>query len=245
MQRLTDAVAQGDDEPDDQEQPEPAPVPGPPAPAVRGGGGMVDWWNARNAGEDEKPEKPAAGPCAHPNPHAVRARPTGQLIAFWCADCQTQLAIPDDYDELADVADGEGDADGEVPAKVRRQWSMRGSGKKTYNRPVHGTGTSPKKSLIEAWGGLRPATRHGLYNGTSLAIAWQLNIPQFFTQETAYLVHAHHSWTSFEVCIWYGVAIAIWAFDHHTRNWLPPFALLARMPLISLVVGVLLYGNPL
>ena len=71
-----------------------------------------------------------------------------------------------------------------------------------------------------------------------------MGVPQFFTHETAYLVHTYGSWTSFYVVIWYGVAAGIWVIDHRTRDWLPPFALLGRMPLVSLVVGVLLYGNP-
>jgi hypothetical protein len=200
---------------------EPAPIPRPaPAARVRGGARLPDWWAPKKPlGEDEPAED---SPADDEHEHG------------------------DHEHEHADEDEDAGDEDGPVrKAAPGRRWSMSGSGKKTYNRPVYGTSTSPKKSLMEAWGGLRPATRHGLYNGTALAIAWQFNVPQFFTQETAYLVHTHHSWTSFEVCIWYGVAIAICALDHRTRNWLPPFALLARTPLISLVVGVLLYGNPL
>jgi hypothetical protein len=244
LQRLADATKPGEPE---GHEPVPAPA---PAPLVRGGAGMVDWWAARNAGE-----------CKHPNPRTVQVGSTA--VPYWCPDCKTELHldVPHDEPKAAKAApepaeagpddQGQGHDEpehidgGEKKTAASRRWSMRGSGKKTYNRPVYGGGTSPQKSLMEAWSGLRPATRHGLYNGTALAIDWQLNVPQFVTDETAYLVHTYHSWTHPYVCIWYGVAAAICTLDHRTRNWLPPFALLARIPLISLVVGVLLYGNSL
>lgn len=207
-------------------------------------------------------EPPAGVPmpakeCEHPTPHEVRNKVTGQLVAYWCADCETQLGVPDDYDELADVTDGdgeegdggEGDEDGKpvdkVPASIRHRWSMRGNGKKTYARPVYGkTSDERKKSGIEAWTGLPKKTRHLLYNGTALGAGFWIGVPQFFTAEVAYLVDTYGSWTDFYVCIWYGVAAGIWVIDYRTRNWFPPFALAARIPLVSMIVGVLLYGNP-
>ncbi|MGC5004823.1 hypothetical protein [Streptomyces sp. DT203] len=146
-------------------------------------------------------------------------------------------------DDEEDEEDGEEDVD-KVPARIRRGWSMRGSGKRVYSRPTYNRGKSPQNSLIEAWTGMRPLTRHGFYNGDTLALGFSLGVPQFFTAETAYLAATYDSWTDFYVCIWYGVAVAIWMLDQRTRNWLPPVALAARVPLVSVIVGVLLYVTP-
>ncbi|MGW6391160.1 hypothetical protein ACWFR1_11785 [Streptomyces sp. NPDC055103] len=206
---------------------------------------------------DSTPRHVPASQCEHPAPHEVRNKVTGQLVAYWCADCETQLDVPDDYDELTDVTDtdgkegdgGESDEDGKpvdkVPASIRHRWSMRGNGKKTYSRPVYGkTSDERKKSGIEAWTGMPKKTRHLLYNGAALGAGFWIGVPQFFTAEVAHLVDTYGSWTDFYVCIWYGVAAGIWAIDYRTRNWFPPFALAARIPLVSMIVGVLLYGNP-
>lgn len=197
------------------------------------------------------PRAPASAPaeaCEHPDPHEVRAKPTGTLVAYWCADCETQLDVPADYDELEDIEkeDGEGNDEdgGTVPTSIRQRWSIRGHGK-TYSRPVYGKdSTAQKKSLIDAWTGMPKKTRHLLYNGTALAAGYYLGVPQFFTDEVAYLVTAYGSWTDFYVCIWYGVAVGIWVLDFRTRGWFPVFSWATRIPLVSMIVGVLLYGNP-
>ncbi|MGW3691901.1 hypothetical protein [Streptomyces sp. NPDC005125] len=185
------------------------------------------------------------GAARAPHPHAVHASLTGELVVYWCEDCETQLPVPDgmEDDDEEDEEGGEEDVD-KVPARIRRGWSMRGSGKRVYSRPTYNRGKSPKNSLIEAWTGMRPLTRHGLYKGGALALGFSLGVPQFFTAETAYLAATYDSWTDFYVCIWYSVAVAIWMFDQRTRNWLPPVALAARVPLVSMIVGVLLYGTP-
>ncbi|WP_199570573.1 hypothetical protein [Streptomyces murinus] len=253
LQRLNDAIspAEPDDEPaDDEALAEPDAEPAVPAQPVRGGARLPDWRAPLRDIldlEKEREEKEArrsadsdAEPCDHPNPHAVHARPTGELVAYWCEDCETQLEVPDPDEEEGD----EEEADGGVSAKIRRYWSLRGNGAKVYARPTYREPKAPKQSLLEAWAGMRPTTRHGLYNGTALAIGFALGVPQFFTAETAYLVETYHSWTAFYVVIWYGVALGIWMFDRKSRSWLPPFALMARVPLVSLVIGVALYGNP-
>ncbi|MDX2732906.1 hypothetical protein [Streptomyces sp. PA03-2a] len=246
IQRLNSSttVAEPDDT-DDADETGTEPVVTVPAQPVRGGSRLPNWWEPKRDVVDLDKHAPEEEPCQHPHPHAVHARLTGQLVAYWCEDCDTQLPVfedteDDEYEEAQEDEEG-GD---KVPPRLRRVWSMRGSGKRVYSRPTYNRGKSPRRSLAEAWNGMSPLTRHGLYNGSALALGWSLGVPQFFTAETAYLAATYDSWTDFYVCVWYGVAIAIWMFDQRTRNWLPPLALAARMPLISLIVGVLLYGNP-
>ncbi|RPK58103.1 hypothetical protein EES44_24535 [Streptomyces sp. ADI96-15] len=226
------------------EEPEEAPEAAPAAtipqqPKTLGIGDRApNWW---------EPKPVIAAACQHPNPHEVRAKPTGQLVAFWCADCETQLDVPEDYDELEDVAKegGNGEGDGQAPAAVRRRWGVRGTGEKTYKRPVYGKdSTAQKKALIEAFTGLSPKAKHLLYNGTALGAGFWIGVPQFFTDEVAYLAATYDSWTEFYVVIWYGVALAIALLDFRTRGWFPLFAWTARIPLVSMIIGVLLYGTP-
>ena len=121
---------------------------------------------------------------------------------------------------------------------------LYGSGKKQYARPVYAQRSAPKQSLLEWWGSMRPTTRHGLYNGAALGIGLWVGVPQFFTAEVAHLVTTYHSWTAFYVWFWYFVAASIWALDYKSRSWLPPLAFLARVPLVSMIIGALLYGGP-
>ncbi|MFC8886584.1 hypothetical protein [Streptomyces cinereoruber] len=205
---------------------------------------------------------PAASLCSHPAPHAVRAQPTNKLVAFWCEDCATQLEVPESYDELAAVTeapesptedpeeaeeDGGGEESGKgiakVPAAIRARWNGTFGGK-VYSRPAYRSGPTPKLSLVQIWGQTSPKTRHLLYNGTALGIGAWFGVPQWFTAEVAYLDATYDSWTEPYVCLWYGIAVGIWAIDHRTGRWLPPFALIGRIPLVSMIVGVLLYGTP-
>ncbi|WP_284576728.1 hypothetical protein [Streptomyces sp. 2P-4] len=231
--------------------------------ALRVGDRAPNWWEPKPiiSADDPPPrdtivwrngrpyDVPAPAPkmCDHPEPHAVRSRPDNRLVAFWCADCETQLPVPDDFDELDDETaedDGDGEqADGDpVPEKVRRRWGLRGNGTKDYNRPAYAKKVE-KQSLVDWWNGRDRRTAWLLYNGTALAAGFSIGVPQFFTAEVAYLAATYDSWTDFYVCVWYGVAAGIWVWDHRSRTWFPPFALAARIPLISMVVGSLLYGT--
>lgn len=252
-----------EDQDDAEPQPEPEPTAAPAAAAPgRRGDRLPDWWAPKpelgaDAAGEGTPTAPPAKECQHLNPHAVRAHPTGQLVAYWCLDCDTQMTVPDDYDELDDITgDEDGDDGGEggeerrivdkVPAAIRQHWEQFcGTGSKSYSRPAYPTQlASPKKSLIDAWAGMSPKLKHLLYNGTALGVGFWFGVPQWFTAEVAYLAATYDSWTDFYVCIWYGVAGAVWALDHRTRRWFPLFAWGARIPLVSMITGVLLYGIP-
>ncbi|MFC9341443.1 hypothetical protein ACFT0G_25440 [Streptomyces sp. NPDC057020] len=198
------------------------------------------------------PARPSGKPCDHPEPHDVRSKVNGQLLAFWCAECETQLEVPEDYDELSDVTGDESGGDDresvdKVPPSIRQRWgqSLRGTGSKNYNRPVYGKDSAArKKSLLEAWTGMPQKTRHLLYNGSALGAGFYLGVPQFWTEEVAYLVATYDSWTAFYVCIWYGVAAALVLLDYRTRSWFPVFSWATRIPTVSMIVGALLYGTP-
>ncbi|MFC8723710.1 hypothetical protein [Streptomyces bacillaris] len=269
MKRLkeTGAVPAADCEETEEEKPTvPAPAlakPVPPAQptTLRIGERPRSWWEPKPIiSADEPPVGPAItwrdgkpyyvpAPepkvCTHPEPHAVRSRPDNKLVAYWCANCSTQLPVPDDFDELEEVADGDGEQSeegDEVPATVRRRWGLRGSGIKQYERPTF-VKKVERQSLVDWWNGRTRQSRWLLYNGLALAGGFALGVPQFFTDEVAYLAATYDSWTDFYVVVWYGVALGIWMWDYRSRTWFPLFALAARIPLISMVVGSLLYGT--
>ncbi|MFE4960830.1 hypothetical protein ACFRCW_44710 [Streptomyces sp. NPDC056653] len=174
IQRLNSAATPA--EPDDTDETSAAPAATIPAQPVRGGGRLPNWWEPKRDVvdlDDVAKDAPEEGPCEHPHPHAVHASLTGELVAYWCEDCEAQLPVPDgmeDGDE-EDEEDGEEGVD-KVPARIRR-----GSGKRVYSRPTYNRGKSPKNSLIEAWTGMRPLTRHGLYKGGALALGFSLGVP--------------------------------------------------------------------
>ncbi|MFF3730402.1 hypothetical protein ACFYXM_08815 [Streptomyces sp. NPDC002476] len=243
----------------------PMPTEPPPMPAARvGRAARTDDHHVPNWWEQDKTQLTTPGPapksCTHANPHEVRNKLTGELIAYWCADCETQLEVPDDYDELTEVTEatdeeGDGGEAGEddqpidkVPPTIRQRWrqGIQGAGEKSYARPKYTRPSdAPRKSLIDAWKGRSETSKHLLYNGTALAAGWYLGVPQFAAKEVDYLVNTYDSWTHPYVCIWYGVAVGVWALDHRTRTWFPLFALVTRMPLVSMIVGAPLYGTPL
>lgn len=247
------APAEADDEAGEQpeaapapEQPgsDPDPAPADPKQAAPSRASSADWW---------PPKKPAA-----PQKKQDEAEESGSS-----GDDQDDEDPDDDEDDDQDHVEDDEDDEGEnddggsgggqgsgrnfgfLPAPVaRRRWSMSGSGRKVYSRPSYGHGRTPVASLIEAWAAMRPATRHLLYNGAAFGLGYYLGAPQLVTRETAYLAATYDSWTDPYVCIWYGVIVAIWALDQRTRSWFPLFALLTRIPLISVITGVLLYGTP-
>jgi hypothetical protein len=265
LQRLADAANPGAPEyqepaPEPAAEPEPVPAAVPPQP-VRGGARLPDW---------RKPPGPLPRPdeegCKHPNPRTFKVGST--TVPYWCPDCRTELHLdvpadepkttkaepkpadvdPDDEgqeDEEQDQAEGaeEGDEAGEW-ARPRRRWDPRGSGRKQYLRPAYSTRPAPRQSLIQWWMGISGPSRWLLYNGTALAGGFTVHVPQFFTHEVAFLVAHHHSWTDLYVCFWYGVAALVLFIDRKTRAWVWPFALAGRVPLISMIIGALLYGTP-
>ncbi|WP_030672344.1 hypothetical protein [Streptomyces sp. NRRL B-1347] len=247
-----DARPVGHSAPQPEGAPDPEPPAAPPATGPAPGPATTDrippWWapkpplSAEPPGEQhEEVAKEGAPACSHPEPHPVRARPTGELVAYWCSDCETQLEVPDGYTD--DEDQGDETADGRVPALLRRHWTLRGSGK-TYRRPSYRKPRpAPRQSLIDWWQGLDRRTCWFLYNGTAITAGFALGVPQWFTAETAYLAATSDSWTDPGAFAGYVITLGVWMWDYRTRGWIPPFALPARIPLASLLVGVPLYGT--
>jgi len=131
------------------------------------------------------------------------------------------------------------DQDDEPEPRLR--WDPRGNGK--HDRLTYWE-TSPKQSAITAWNNIGRPTRWLAYNASALAGGWYLGLPQWVTAQTAYLVSVHHTWADPMYVPWGIAVIVLMQLDCQTRIWWPPLALVTRVPMASLVAGVLLYGNP-
>lgn len=226
LQGLADAIDTGPaDEPGQRPDTAADSTPDTPAPAepIRGGARLPHW---------REPKKPLTLDApADPEP----SRRTATTVV--------DDELPDDTDEDLDDADEQDDQEGDE-GKQRRRFGRRSGARRIYARPTYlDNRPSPKQSVLQWWLGISAPARWGLYNGTAAAAGFALHVVQFFHAETAYLVAQHHSWTNPYVCIWYGVAAGLWVFDYKTRAFWPLFALAARIPLVSAVVGVLLYGS--
>jgi hypothetical protein len=141
----------------------------------------------------------------------------------------------DEADDAGDDADGEPDPD-EQPDTGR-----------IYQRPKFTAPSAlrPKQSVADWARGIWGSYSWPIYNGTALGTGFALRMPQFFRDETAYLTVVHHSWTAAPTVAWYGVAAVILLADWRSRGWWPGLAWAMRIPTASLVVGTLLYGNPI
>ncbi|MYX37821.1 MULTISPECIES: hypothetical protein [unclassified Streptomyces] len=137
-------------------------------------------------------------------------------------------------DKSDDEDEGE-DGDEEEKRRPRQQ-----------RRPPFAAPGVPKrrKSLVASVRTMPGHQRWAIYNGAALGLGFAFGLPQFFTAETAYLVATSSSWADLNCLFWYAVTAGIAWLDWRTRGWWPGLALLLRVPAVSLVVGVLLYGDP-
>ncbi|MFI0827232.1 hypothetical protein ACH4Q7_22565 [Streptomyces roseolus] len=185
---------------------------------------------------------PAAKPPAAKPPMAA---PKPIAVSKEDAD-EDDVEDQDDEDAQSDE-ERETEEAGEEPCPSIRQrlgHGIRGGGG-SYSRPSYGQpAAARKKTLLDALTKMAPRTRHLIYNGSALGVGFYMGVPQFVTAEVAYLVATYDSWTDFYVCLWYAAAVGVWLLDHRSRRWFPIFAWLTRIPLVSMIVGVLLYGTP-
>jgi hypothetical protein len=190
----------------------------------------------------ERPAPPPE-PATDEEPPAHAAEPThsAERIPPWRNGPKRDLTNHDHPED--EQPDDEEEYEDDEPETPRRRWNPRGSG--THTRPTwRQTRPVPRQTPAEWWRHIPARNRWALYNGAAIGAGCALHLPQWVTAETAYLVATYHSWTDIHVYTWYCLAALVWACDHQTRTWHWLLALPARIPLVSIVVGVLLYGAP-
>ncbi|MGC0418358.1 hypothetical protein [Embleya sp. AB8] len=211
------------------------------------------------AGPDEG--DPPEAPDTAPDPPAPGKLARGSLIPDWrhgpqddltelvapaeqdAADDQDQ-DLPDDptnYDDHLEVDD-----DGkEEPTRAypgRRSRARRGAPQRVYRRPPYlDQPFNPRQSGIQWWAQLGHTRQHFLYNAAAFTGGVMLDFPQFVSRQAVYLVATYDGPNPNHVVWSVVVAGAVW-LNWRTRRLWPPLALLGRVPVVSLVMGLLLYG---
>lgn len=101
-----------------------------------------------------------------------------------------------------------------------------------------------RRSLAEVIRSTPPHIRWLAYSGSALAVGWKAGWPQWVRDSVAYLATHEPSWTTSYCLTCYALAAGVLVLDYRARRWPLPLAWAARIPSASLVVGVLLYGDP-
>jgi len=217
----------------------------PPEP-VRGGARLPDWREHLEPldRDDEPAEEPEAADLDDPEDDEP-----GSAYDFddegdendWDVDEPARRRWRDVF-RRGDNNDRERRWSGERIAHTSRE-RLRKAAKSSPGRPAYHDRPVLRQTPLAWWRGISATTRWGLYNGCALGIGWYFGIPQFVRDEVAYLAGTYGSWSAPGVGIWYVAPLMAWMLSHSSRHWWPPAALLARVPWISIVVGVLLYGS--
>ncbi|QPL14127.1 hypothetical protein QEH48_gp098 [Streptomyces phage TurkishDelight] len=101
-----------------------------------------------------------------------------------------------------------------------------------------------RRSLVEVIRSTPDHVRWMTYSGSALAGGFYLGWPQWVRDGAAFLATEHPSLTDAYSFTCYGLAAGVLVLDYRARGWALPFAWAARVPTASLVVGVLMYGDP-
>ncbi|MFF5019096.1 hypothetical protein [Streptomyces sp. NPDC001165] len=227
-------VGHADDE--DDEQPTPPPAPVPTGAGRRGAPRLPHWWSTHRRpivsdddGDGQTPP-PAGPPAPAPKPQQAPADPYDD---------------EDDYDEPEDAGEGQ-------PPRKRFPRLRRSHGQRTEpTRPPFATavplyGAPEKKSLAELVREIKPHQKWLLFAGTGFGTGWYFGIPQFVTAATASV--AHHGGRlqdNPDVYFWGVAALIVISLDRATRRSWFVLAWLTRALTVCVVVGAVLYGNPI
>ncbi|MBP5906830.1 hypothetical protein F3K40_15335 [Streptomyces sp. LBUM 1478] len=155
----------------------------------------------------------------------------------------------DDGDAEEDAGEGDGPKD---TGPVRKTGSVKRRAPRPRHRPrfaVPGVphtmkGPQERRSLVEVIRSTPDHVRWGIYNGSALAAGFWLGWPQWVTDGVAFLVVEHPTLTDAYSVTCYALAGAVLYMDGHVRTWRLLVAWTARVLTASLVVGVLMYGDP-
>lgn len=153
----------------------------------------------------------------------------------------------EDQEDEEDAGEEDEEEDGDDAPAAGEKGKKAPTPRPARRRPPFAAPAVPtvsKASVLQRVQNIKPHTRWAAYNGTALAAGFWREFPQFFTDATAYMVETQDSATTAYCLSSYTIAVAIFVLDRAARGWWLPFAWLARIPSASLVVGVLLYGNP-
>ncbi|MER6632248.1 hypothetical protein ABT301_29210 [Streptomyces sp. NPDC000987] len=249
--------------PDDQQPapavvipPRPDYVPDVPAPGPRRGSGRLpDWWAKDKPQLGDEPASTAPAPedtatGAQPDDAEHDQEPDEQPAPEPRRRRVEKRADADDQGE-EDEEDTEDD-DQPVGERPRGTWvaRLRRPDREPTRPPfataVHLYHQREKKSLAELVREIKPHRKWLLYAGSGFAAGWYFGIPQFVEAATASV--AHHPGAlrdNPDVYFWGVVGLVAVSLDRATRRSWFLIAWITRGLTVCLVVGAVLYGNPI
>lgn len=217
----------------------------------------------------EEPEVPELDGPAPEEADAVASSPVPRAnfrtrMREWL---ETQL-VPGEAGETEDSPghiDGDGDGDqedggtegdsgprpgGSIFKTVPARWKVRQAARaeNPRHRPrfaVRGIpATQERRSLLEAIRSTPDHVKWMTYSGSALGAGFYLGWPQWVRDAVAFLVTEHPSLRDTYSVTCYALAVGVLVLDYRARGWALPFAWAARALTASMVVGVLMYGDP-
>lgn len=102
--------------------------------------------------------------------------------------------------------------------------------------------TTPRQSLLDAWGAVPYRLKWLAYHVAAGYLGWSVGLVGWWTYVTAWI--AETGLLGWQAIFWHVVAVLEFLIYHRTRGAWLPVAWLAAVPATSTVVGVLLYGTP-
>ncbi|MFE3033049.1 hypothetical protein ACFXKY_15565 [Streptomyces canus] len=253
----------------DDEEPQPAPAGIPPMPGYKpnvGGPDMrraivprlPDWWSTRKPElppvdvvqeEDDPGEEPATGEADDAADEAsTPRRPRLRRVRK-----DPSIGDVDELDDLGEERGEDNEEDDEQAGEGRRgRWTARlrrpdrEPTRPPFATPVPLHRTVEKRSLAELIGAIPAHRKWVLYAGTGFAAGWYFGIPQFTRDATAHVAqHDGRLQDNPDVYFWGIAAVIVLSLDRATRRSWFLIAWATRGLTVSLVVGALLYGNPI
>ncbi|MDQ0762047.1 hypothetical protein [Streptomyces canus] len=244
---------------DAERQPAPVPVrpeyePTVPGPRRACAPRLPDWWNARKPEletddaqeDDEQGESPAS----------VEQHDDGDDLAEGRRPRLRKVSKQPDADDI-DEPDDLGEEDAEAvdedagegqPRKRAARW-RRSHGETT--RPPFATAVplyreAEKVSLAELIRHVPAHKKWLLYIGTGFGAGWYFGVPQFVRDATASVAqHEGRLQDNPDVYFWGVVALVVISLDRRARHSWFLIAWVTRGLTVCLILGALLYGNPL
>ncbi|MFE9391684.1 hypothetical protein [Streptomyces sp. NPDC006784] len=178
-------------------------------------GPAEDWWDKPlepTPGVPGVPPVPIPQMCTHPQPHPVHAQPTNELVAYWCADCGTQLDVPE-------------------PAREPRR-----------RLPAIKTGAVDQRAeQVRQHLHVEHRTWVLLYNGSAAGLGWAFGLVDLFGGWITGCGRDYSVTTALLLGSGIVVLLGQ-VLDRRTRGWWGPLPWICRAPLASAVLALGLYA---
>lgn len=118
--------------------------------------------------------------------------------------------------------------------RKKRKKPKPGQARTPWDRPP-----APRQSLTEAWDAVPYRLKWLAYHSTAGYLGWTCGLVDYTTYVTAWIADTG---MGPQAVFWGCVAAAAFLLYRRTRGWWWPIAMLAAVPAVSIVVGVLLYA---